>query len=105
MASKQRRYSMGGLEIPVVPADSLTPESVLMCPNRTIPLLQPENQVGRCHDCGKGIQWHPSSPKCLDRVCVTCATCRVRTHPDPRVVICEDQATFLDGFLARKEHS
>lgn len=36
-----------------------------------------DNLRGRCHDCGRGVQFRPDVPARLVRLCIPCATARM----------------------------
>ena len=45
---------------------------VLVCVPVTMPLVLPDNKVDDCAACGRRIQYRPTAPRKVTRMCVDC---------------------------------
>ena len=96
-----KAYRIDVLQVPITPIAELDNDAWLMCPRRTIPLMMPENLTGECAECGASIQWHPSSPQTVKRVCRPC----VEAHTgDKNLCMTDVQAAFIKAHEARRRH-
>ena len=45
---------------------------MVICMEITVPLLVPDNMIGTCASCGKGLQFRPIAEPAM-KVCMECA--------------------------------
>lgn len=60
------------------------PGSFVLCPPLSVPLIQPDNRLGTCAQCGKGIQFRPGHPPGLVRICTDCGILIAVTEGETR---------------------
>ena len=54
--------------------DEIPPDAgCLICMRLSVPLIMPDNAVGRCAACDCPIQFRPIAPPAIAKVCVECA--------------------------------
>jgi hypothetical protein len=46
-------------------------EIVVVCMQITMPLMLPDNRIGKCHECGWQVQFRPDAPRGR-RLCIQC---------------------------------
>lgn len=73
----------------------------LLCMPRTDPLVTPDSRIGHCSDCGRPIQWHPSSPHSKRRICIPCAQDAGLIKPDDPVSATTAQVAAVRKAIKR----
>lgn len=100
----KRVLRLGGHDFPVVRDAEVPRRAVLLCCRASIPLLAPENLVGSCGICRRGIQWNPSSPQDTTKLCLDCGTDLPGYGQHRFPALTESQASYIRTHL-RKEQS
>jgi len=63
-----------------LPADA----QFIICMALSVPLIMPDNAVGRCAACNGPIQFRPHVPAALAKVCYACAPAWVEGQGNPQ---------------------
>lgn len=63
-----------------LPADA----EFIICTALSVPLILPDNAVGRCAACNGPIQFRPVVPAALPKVCMACAPAWVEARANPQ---------------------
>ena len=100
-----RRYTLGPLTMKVIKEQDASREGeFLLCMRRTVPLLEPDNLLAACFKCGDELQYSPSSPKVVNKVCDDCfAVLQLSADKGAEPLITERQIAFIEARKKRRQ--
>ena len=76
-------------------------EVIVVCARITTPLYIPDNETGRCSECGCGVQFRPHAPK-GPRMCMECAIDLI--DDGAKVVMTPRMREDLETYYRKKRH-